>query len=209
LATRGTLDMMGLPEQPAPRGRATASGTGPSDAALVVAARAGEGWAREALFRRHASMVNGLAFRLLGRDDDLDDVVQESFVQALSCLHRLEAPAAFASWMCAIVARTTHKVIRRRGMLSRLGLRRPADPVDLEGLVAPDAPPDAAAELRAIYRAVDAMPAKIRIPFLLQRVEGLSLAEVAEAVGASLATVKRRVAEAERVMASHTARSER
>src|SRR6266513_458158 len=66
----------------------TRSGAGPSDAALVVAARAGEAWAQEALFRRHARMVNGLALRLIGRDADLDDLVQEAFAQALGSLDR-------------------------------------------------------------------------------------------------------------------------
>ena len=42
---------------------------GPSDAALVVAARAGEEWAFEALYRRYADMVHGLVFRLTGGRD--------------------------------------------------------------------------------------------------------------------------------------------
>src|SRR5437870_412973 len=86
---------------------ATRSGSGPSDAALVMSARAGEAWASEALFRRHASMVNGLAYRLLGRDPEVDDVVQESFAQALGALDALKEPQAFASWMASIVVRTT------------------------------------------------------------------------------------------------------
>src|SRR5262245_12312653 len=56
----------------------TRSGAGPTDAALVVAARAKERWAQEVLFRRHAPRLNGLAYRVLGRDDEIDDLVQDT-----------------------------------------------------------------------------------------------------------------------------------
>jgi len=179
----------------------TRSGSGPSDAALVTAARAGEGWASEALFRRHAPMVNGLAYRLLGRDAEVDDVVQESFVQALGALDALKEPQAFASWMAAIVVRTTSKVLRRRKLMTRFGLRR-SEPIDVDALIGRAVPPDAAAELRAIYGIVEALPVKIRVPLLLRRVEGLALEEIAEQVGCSLATAKRRIAEGEAALAA-------
>jgi RNA polymerase sigma-70 factor (ECF subfamily) len=185
---------------------ATRSGSGPSDAALVTAARAGERWAAEALFRRHASLVNGMAYRLLGRDGDVDDVVQESFVQALDHLDSLKEPQAFASWMASIVVRTVSKLLRRRKLMTRLGLRRSDEPIDLDALVGRDVPPDAAAELRAIYAVIDAMPVKVRVPLLLRRVEGLALEEVAERTGMSLATVKRRIAEGEALLARHDGR---
>jgi RNA polymerase sigma-70 factor (ECF subfamily) len=70
----------------------TRSGSGPSDAALVVAARANESWAKEALFRRYVHLVNGLAYRVIGRDEDLDDLVQDSFTEAWRSLHRLDNP---------------------------------------------------------------------------------------------------------------------
>src|SRR5258706_15733966 len=140
---------------------ATRSGSGPSDAALVTAARAGEGWATEALFRRHAPMVNGLAYRLLGRDTEVDDVVQESFVQALGALDALKEPQAFASWMASIVVRTTSKLLRRRKLLARFGLRR-SEPIDVDALIGPAVPPDAATELRAVDRMVEGLPLEVR-----------------------------------------------
>ena len=177
---------------------ATRSGAGPSDAALVVAARAGEAWAREALFRRYAPLVNGLALRLLGRDADVDDLVQDSFVQALRSLASLDAPAAFASWISSIVVRTCSKLLRRRQLLRRLGLYRGEGPVDLDAIVSRAAPPDVAAELSAIYAVLEDLPSDVRVALVLRRVEGQSLEEIAAATGASFATIKRRVAAGER-----------
>jgi RNA polymerase sigma-70 factor (ECF subfamily) len=164
----------------------------PSDAALVVAARAGEEWAREALCRRHAATVIGLAHRLLGRDDEADDLAQESFAHALSSLHRLEDPQAFAAWMRTIVVRTAHKIIRRRVLMRKFGLgpRRTDADIDTD-FISREAPPDVHAELRAIYTLLDRLPARERIALVLRRVEGLSHEDVAEQLGVSLSTAKR------------------
>ncbi|MGH7440206.1 MAG: RNA polymerase sigma factor [Polyangiaceae bacterium] len=163
----------------------------------MVAARAAEPWAREALFRRYAPMANGLALRLMGRDGDLDDLVQDSFVAALRGLDSLKEPQAFAGWMASIVVQTAHKLLRRRRLARRLGLYRP-EPIDADALIARDAPPDAVVELRALYAVLEELPPKVRIPLVLRRVEGHSLDEVAELTGYSLATVKRAIAEGER-----------
>jgi RNA polymerase sigma-70 factor (ECF subfamily) len=182
---------------PSVKGAGSRSGAGPSDAALVVAARAAEPWAREALFRRYAPMANGLALRLMGRDADLDDLVQDSFVAALRGLDQLKDPQAFAGWLGSIVVQTSHKVLRRRRLARKLGLYRP-EPIDADALVARDAPPDTMAELRALYGLLDDLPVRVRLPLVLRRVEGHSLDEVARLTGRSLATVKRAIAEGER-----------
>ena len=175
----------------------TVSGSGPTDAALVVAARAGEAWAQEALFARHAPRLLGLAQRMLGSSDDADDLVQDAFVRALSHLHRLENPQAFAKWLMSIAVHGAQKRLRRRRMLVRLGLRSAA-PHDPDLVISSSAPPDVALELQSVYAAVRDLPAEERIALVLRRVEGLELTEIAETMGLSLATVKRRLTAAER-----------
>jgi len=167
----------------------------PTDAALVAAAREGDMRAKEALFHRYVIMASGLAYRLLGRDTDLEDVVQESFTVAFASLEQLAKPQAFAAWFTAIVTGTAISVIRRRRLLARLGLSR-QEPIALDTLIAPTAPPEVAAELRAVYGAIDALPTSERVVLLLRRVEQMPLEEIAETTGWSLATVKRRLARA-------------
>lgn len=173
---------------------------GPSDAALVAAARDGERWAREALFRRHAPRVNRLAFRLLGRDVDVDDVVQDAFVQALETLARLKDPSAFGGWLSSMVVGRAAKVIRKRRLLHRLGLGGRSEPMSLDEVIGRECPADVAAELRAIYGLLESMPAEVRITLILRRVEGSTIEEVAELMSASPATVKRRLARAEEML---------
>ncbi len=182
--------------QPPPQPQPTRSGAGPSDAALVLAARAGEEWAREALFRRYARLALGLAYRILPLDADVDDLVQDSFLYALQRLDRLSNPQAFQAWLSSIVVRTAGKRLRRRRLQIRLGLLR-NEPIDADQIVSRSAPPDIAAELRAVYGLIERLSVEERIALVLRRVERLEIPEIAEQMGISSSTVKRRLNSAE------------
>lgn len=161
-----------------------------------MAARAGEAWAQEALFKRHARMALGLAHRLLPRDEDVDDVVQDCFVSALKRLGSLDNPQAFAAWLGSIVVRAVGKRLRRRRLLTRLGLRAPEE-LDPDAIAAPSAPGEIAVELRRVYAVIGSLPAEARIALVLRRVDGLEVPDIARRMGLSLSTVKRRLKTAE------------
>jgi RNA polymerase sigma-70 factor (ECF subfamily) len=180
-----------------PTGSLARSGAGPSDAALVAAARAGDGWAQEALYRRHARMAIGLAHRLMPHDADVDDLVQDCFASALERLDALENPQAFAAWLGSIIVRAVGKRLRRQRLLARLGLRIP-EAIDLDDLVSPAAPPDVAVELRRVYALLVHLPAEERVALVLRRVDGLEIPEIAATMRLSLSTVKRRLKAAEK-----------
>lgn len=173
----------------------TAAGA-PTDAVLVAAACAGERWAQEALFRRHVRLVGGLIFRVYPSRIDLDDLVQDTFIAAFESLKSLKNPQAFAAWVGSLAIRITHKKLRRRRIAARLGLGT-SEEVAWDEVIAPTCPPDVAAELREIYTILASFPTNERVAFLLRKVEGMSLEEVATATETSLATVKRRIAAAE------------
>lgn len=174
----------------------TRSGAGPTDAALVVAARAGDAWAQEALFRRYVRMALGLAHRMLAHSGEVDDLVQDSFLYAFERLDRLQNPQAFSAWLGSIVVRTASKRLRRQRLLTRLGMRR-SEPIEPDQVIASSAPPETAVELRAVYALLESLPAEERIALVLRRVEGMEIAQIAEYMGLSASTVKRRLAAAE------------
>ncbi len=174
----------------------TRSGAGPTDAALVLAARAGELWAQEALFQRYARMVLALSQRILAGRDDADDLAQDAFVYAFTRLDTLQNPQAFHAWLRSIVVRTASKRLRRQRLLTRLGLRR-SEPIEPDTVIAVEAPPDVAAELRHVCGLIERLPPEERVALVLRRVEGMELLEIAEEMKLSLATVKRRLAAAE------------
>jgi RNA polymerase sigma-70 factor (ECF subfamily) len=167
-----------------------------SDAELVAGARMGSEPSSAALFRRHQGALRRLAFRCLGADSDADDLVQDTFVSALANLHQLENGQAFASWISGILVRLVGKHLRRRRLLERLGLRR-SEPIDIESFLSSSCPPNVAVELRAVYRILQELPVEGQLALVLRRIEGLSIEETAAYMGLSMATVKRRLVDAD------------
>lgn len=163
-----------------------------SDEALVRATLSGARGSFEELYRRHARMATGMAHRLLGGGHEVDDVVQDAFVTALSKLDSLRDPQAFARWLGTIVVHAARRRLRRRSLKARLlpGLR---ESVDLDALIGAATPPDVALELRALYGALDSLGPEVAIALVLRRVEGMTIPEMAEAMNLSPATVKRRL----------------
>lgn len=174
----------------------------PGDAVLVCAARAGEPWAQEALFRRHVPRVAGLAHRLLASTRaDVDELVRDGFVQALQRLGDPRATEGFATWLEGILVRTAVLRLRRRRLRRSVGLWRSAPP-DLDGLIAASAPPEVRVILRRTYEHIERLPAEERATLVLRRLEGLTIEELAGRLGVSLSTAQRRLRRAERQVPS-------
>lgn len=131
---------------------------------------------------------------------DVDDVVQDAFVEALRSLPRLETPSSFSSWLGSIVVRTSAKFLRRRKLQRRLGLWHRDEPIDIDTLLGSAMPPDVATELRSLYRTVEKLPTDLRVALVLRIVEGMTLEETAAHVGTSLATIKRRIVKGQQLL---------
>jgi RNA polymerase sigma-70 factor (ECF subfamily) len=169
----------------------------PPDEELVRRARGGDRWASEALYRRHVADVSRIATLLLRRHADAEDVVQDAFVSALTKLDSLRDAAAFGGWVARICANNARNRLRRRRVLGWLGADRGLDDAGLDKVASSDATPEQRAELALLDRALAALPQEERLAWTLRFVEGWGLVEIAEALGLSLATIKRRIAAAQ------------
>lgn len=165
-----------------------------SDNDLAHRLMAGEPWAREAFYRRYVKAVWCTALRLVGNRSDADDVVQDTFVEALRDVHKLREPARMRAWLLQITVHQAHRRFRKRKLMKKLGIERPQEDGLLESLAKPGAPAEARAELACIDRVLGRVSATQRFAWMLRHVEGLSLEEVAQACDCSLATAKRRIA---------------
>jgi RNA polymerase sigma-70 factor (ECF subfamily) len=174
-----------------------------SDADLVARARDGERWGREMLYRRHAGSLLALTTRLLRNRTEAEEVVQDTFVTGFEQLASLREPAAVRPWLGQIAVSLVRRRIRRGKLTRLLGLDRGADDATLASLAARDVMPDQVVELRLIDRLLGQMRTELRICWMLRRVEGLELAEVAALAGCSLATAKRRISDADDIIRKH------
>jgi RNA polymerase sigma-70 factor (ECF subfamily) len=147
----------------------------------------------EALFTRFAPYVARIGLRLLGRESDVDDLIQEVFFAAFRQRHQVRDPHAFKSWVAIIAVRTARRHLRRRRMRAFVGLDTLAPSLELRDQ---DMSPERRALLSRVYQALDQIPVDQRVAWTLRYVEGEKLEQVAEHCRCSLATAKRRIASA-------------
>ena len=151
----------------------------------------------DSLFRRYSSYVAAVAHRLLGRDEEVDDTIQEVFLVAVKSLKTVRDPGAIKGWLARITVRTARQRLRKRRMRALLGLEAP---IAYENVSDTGANGEDRALLARVYRVLDALPANHRIAWSLRYIEGEPLENVATLCGCSLATTKRRIAAAARVI---------
>ena len=167
-----------------------------SDAALVLAVRAGRESAHEELVRRCTPDVERILQRVLGPDAELEDVAHDVFVAAFKAIDHLRDPHALRSWLVGIAIRKARKLIARR---RRWSFIRSVAPSELPEL---DHASDAAEftdALSCTYRILGTLPVDDRIAFALRHIDGMDLTAVASATDVSLATAKRRIARAQKL----------
>jgi RNA polymerase sigma-70 factor (ECF subfamily) len=174
-----------------------------TDVELVGRAAKGDRWSREVLYRRHAGYLLGLASRLLSNRGDAEEIVQDTFLTAYERLDTLREPAALRVWLGQIAVNRIRHRLRRVRLMRVLGLDRGADDATLESLAAPDSHPELRGELALLDRVLTRLPTDRRIAWMLRHVDGMELTEVAEVCSCSLATIKRRLAEADALVRRH------
>src|SRR5690606_1074648 len=152
----------------------------------------------DALFRRYSSYVAAVAHRLLGRDEEVDDTVQEVFLAAVKGLRHIRDPGAVKGWLARITVRTARHRLERRRLRRLLGLD---DPVSYESVADAAATAEQRATIARVYRVLDSLPPSQRIAWTLRYIEGEPLEQVAALSRCSLATAKRRIAAAAETLA--------
>jgi RNA polymerase sigma-70 factor (ECF subfamily) len=165
----------------------------PTDAELVVGLERGDEAAASVAWHRHSGRVVRLLRRMLGPDQEIDDLCQDVFLRLFSSVKNLRDPSALGSFIVAITLRVSQKELRRRWIGRWLRLT-PTGSFDDASSIGDDRAREA---LRSFYRHLDALDAEARTVFVLRRIEGYELTEIAEVTSLSLATVKRRMAHAE------------
>src|SRR5204862_8336741 len=75
----------------------------------------GEPAATRELFRRHRGRVHACLFRVLGNNRDMDDLLQEAFLQVFQSLRGWRAEASLATWVDRVAVRVAYRYLSQRG----------------------------------------------------------------------------------------------
>lgn len=160
---------------------------------LVHRARAGDLRAFEDLVRETQGAITAVVARIIDGQDDVDDVVQDVYVQAFQHLGSFRGESQFSTWLHRIAVNTSLKrlkQIRRKGSLSlddpENGL---ADHLHGEPGLDPRAIVMKQERDDAVRRAVSTLPEKHRVVVVLRYFNDYSCEEIANLLGCSVGTV--------------------
>ncbi|MEZ4363045.1 MAG: sigma-70 family RNA polymerase sigma factor [Kofleriaceae bacterium] len=159
------------------------------DADLVRAMAEGQQQALAALYERHASVMLGLAMRIVRNRKEAEDLLHDVFLEAWRSAKTFDPKRGRVRTWLAIRMRSRALDQQKSSRISRN-----AGDGGLERLVAEDAPPSP--DHAKVRSALEELPPEQRQVIELAYFEGLSCSEIAERIGAPIGTVKSRLSAA-------------
>ena len=149
----------------------------------------------EAIYREHFRFVWRSVRRLGVRGAAVDDVVQEVFLVVHRRMEAFEGRSSAKTWLYGILRRV---IADHRRTLRRKPAWSEESPGQLDrlrdvGSKGPDASAEEAEQVRLLYRVLDALDDDKREVFILAELEGMTMAEIAEATEVNPNTVSSRL----------------
>lgn len=171
------------------------------DGTVIAQAVAGDEDAFRRIVDRHSRAIYQLAYRITGRREDAEDVVQDTFIRAYRQLGSFEARSNVSTWLHRIGVNCAIDLVRRRKPLETMEA-----PEELDRRAANRAGPSPVDLVRAgeitrrIERAMDDLSAKERAAFAMRHFHDCSIDEIANALGLKIDATKHAVFRAVRKM---------
>lgn len=167
---------------------------GDSDAALVRAAQQGDVDAFAEIVRRHERRLRLVLLRVLDDTRDVEEAVQDAFVQAWRHLDRYRGDAAVFTWLYRIgVNEALARTRKKRISTTDLGSSDVEDVRDVRRELQPEASAEAADVRARVIAGLDELPFDYREAVVLRDIAGLSNEEVAAALDVSVPAAKSRI----------------
>lgn len=176
-----------------------------TDSDIVQRVRAGEHALFEILMRRHNQRVYRAARAVVKDDAEVEDVMQQAYINAFTHLHQFEDRSEFSTWLTRIVLNEAfarrQKMQRTESLAIRAGDNSGALMEQMTS-TQPDPERQAYAEelRRVLEHAVDELPESYRTVFVLRDVEGMSTSETGTGLGIGDEAVKTRLHRARAMM---------
>lgn len=167
---------------------------------VVVRAQNGDAAAFGELFQKHKGVVARIAFRMLGPSADLEDVVQDVFLQVHRSLPDFRGQSKFSTWLHRVAVNVV-LMTRRRAKSRPMYTHEEAARHEPSDTSLPDTEVGRGRRLDAFRRLLDRLSEKKRDVFVLHELEGMAPAEIAKIVDCPVLTVRTRLFYARRELA--------
>ena len=175
-----------------------------ADSEFVDRLRNGDADAFDTLITRYSGDIYSLLYRMTQDAEEAGDLTQETFLSALKSIRSFRGEAELKTWLFRIAlnhSRNRFRWWKRRKRNETVSLDKPLGEgtATISDTIADDGETPEQAVLRMELRrrlagAVNALPEIFRETIVLCDIEGLGYAEIAQALGINIGTVKSRLA---------------
>jgi RNA polymerase sigma-70 factor (ECF subfamily) len=163
-----------------------------SEEDLVARCREGDARAFQDLFLNYRADVTRLLHRMVGSRSELEDLLQEVFVQVHRSIKSFRAESRLSTWIYRVAVNVA--LMHRRAAKSRPYIVATRDePLLLDESAPPDEELSRRRRVEALYRLLDRVSDKKRVVYVLHELEGMSPNEISKVVGAPVLTVRTRL----------------
>ncbi len=142
----------------------------------------------EARLVESSTLAFRVAYGVLRQREDAEDVAQEAFAKAYRSFGQLRDRARFRAWLVRMTWRLA--LDRQRHDRRRTARELQAEPVPAASALDSI---DARERAEQLWRAIDALPEKLRVAIVLSGIEGYDVREVAALLEVPEGTVKSRL----------------
>jgi RNA polymerase sigma-70 factor (ECF subfamily) len=178
-----------------------------TDEELVARSIDGDTDSFNQLVLRWERPIFALAYRVIGREEEARDVVQETFLRAFRGIKNFRGQAKFSSWVYRIALNLCRDWIRRE---RRAPIQATPEGIDLVELAAEQGPVESIETLVArhdlskiVEQAMALLPDEQRTAIVLKEYHGMTFQEIADLQGCPLSTVKTRLYQGLTVLRRH------
>jgi len=152
---------------------------------LVMRCQQGDPVAFQSLYSLYSKAMYNVSYRITGREEDAEDVLQESFVSVFKNLRQYKGDSTFGAWLKRIVVNRSINVIRMR----KMELLPEDETFDIKE-DEPDEIYRAELTVERVREAIMALPDGYRSVLSLYLLEGYDHQEIAAILGISESTSK-------------------
>lgn len=166
------------------------------DKQLIADAVAGKQDAFKRLMRKYHNAIYHLIVRMVGRNEDVEDLTQEAFIKAFNSISSFNNEFAFSTWLYKIATNNCIDYLRKR-KLKTFSIDRPLSSEDGEQRFeipdethTPDSEILQDQQTSTIQAAIDSLPEKYRVVIVMRHQAEKSYEEIADELCLPLGTVK-------------------
>ena len=164
------------------------------EAKVIQMAQRGDARAFERLYRQHSARVYALCMRMLRNPDEAEDSTQEVFLHVFRKIQGFRGASAFSTWLHRVAVNTV--LMRLRGSkLAKAAVVANTETTDETGaprreLGAPDLHLEGYVDRVAIEKAIQSLPPRCKLMFVLYDIQGYAHSEIANLLGCSVGNAK-------------------